>query len=255
MNLHITELVNKKDMPVSRTFSLNLDDPDTPGQIRIKLVIPKDVNERDGEKLAVVVMMPEEPGDQQVDNSWKCGLECFLASRSHVGVVRVDVRGSSGQGTKWQQSVRGRLGMRETQDLDQVIRFLAGLQYIDKDKIGVYGQAYGGFLVLNALLSNQPVLRNIRCGMSVSPITDWMYSTAFVAERLLGLPDMKDNWLEYERTTLVGRKDLTCLKSKHVMMVHGVADKKVLVENTMMMSKRMVDQNILFDQQVNICNI
>ena len=100
------------------------------------------------------------------------------------------------------------------------------------------------------MLSNQPVLSSIKCGLTVAPITNWRNTTTFMAERLLGMPSMKVSWLNYERTRLVERSDLTSLRNKQVRMVHGMTDKKVLLENTMMLSKRMVEQNIIFEQQV-----
>ena len=71
----------------------------------------------------------------------------------------------------------------------------------------------------------------------------------------MGLPGMKDSLLNYERTSLMEKRDLTNLRNKQVMLVHGMADRTVLLENTMMLSKRMVDENILFEQQVPLlCN-
>ena len=84
-------------MPVTQTISLKSEQVETPGLIRIKLVMPK--VEKDREQLAVVVMMDKTPGEQQVDHQWGCGLECYLASSSQVVVAMVDVRGSAGQGT------------------------------------------------------------------------------------------------------------------------------------------------------------
>ena len=66
----------------------------------------------------------------------------------------------------------------------------------------------------------------------------------------MGMPGMKDSCLNYEWTSLVERSDLTSLRNKQVKMVHGMTDKKVLLENTMMLSKRMVEENILFEQQL-----
>ena len=124
-NTHITQLVKERNMPVTQTISLKSEQAETPGLIRIKLVMPK--VEKDHEQLAVVVMMAKTPGEQQVDHQWGCRLECYLASSSQVVVAMVDVRGSAGQGTSWQQSVRGRLGVMESQDMEQVVRFLTGL--------------------------------------------------------------------------------------------------------------------------------
>ena len=46
------------------------------------------------------------------------------------------------------------------------------------------------------------------------------------------------------------RSDLTNLRNKKVMLFHGMADRRVLLENTIMLSKRMVEENLLFEQQV-----
>ena len=170
--------MKERDIPVTQTISLKSEQVETPGLLKIKLVMPK--VEKDHGQLAVVVMMAKTPGDQQVDHQWSCGLECYLASSSQVVVAMVDVRGSAGQGTRWQQSVRGRLGVMENQDMEQVVRFLTGLKYIDKSKIGVFGQGYGGFLALNAMLSNQPLLSSIKCGITVAPDTNWMFTSAFM---------------------------------------------------------------------------
>ena len=94
--------------------------------IRIKMVMPKTM--RDIEPLAVVVKMAETPGEQQVNHRWGCGLECYLVSNSNMVVAMVDVRGSAGQGSSWKQSIRGRLGVLEAQDMEQVVRFLMSLK-------------------------------------------------------------------------------------------------------------------------------
>ena len=64
------------------------------------------------------------------------------------------------------------------------------------------------------------------------------------------MPCMKDSLLNYKRTSLVDRSDLTNLNDKQMMLVHGMADRRILLQNTMMLSKRMVEENMLFEQQV-----
>ena len=51
-------------------------------------------------------------------------------------------------------------------------------------------------------------------------------------------------------THVVAREDLTCLRGKDLMLIHGMVDKKVLLKNTLLLSKILAQQNILFDQQV-----
>ena len=37
------------------------------------------------------------------------------------------------------------------------------------------------------MLSNQPLLSSIKCGPTVAPITNWRYTTTFMAKRLLDM--------------------------------------------------------------------
>ena len=247
-NNHINIMDKERDMPVTQDISIKKDFGKTSGQIRIKLVKPKNIKE--GDHIPVVLMMAETPGAQQVNQRWSCGLECYLVSSSNMVVAMVDVRGSTGQGHMWEQSIRGKLGVLETQDMEEVVKYLQGLDYIDQSKIGVYGKGYGGFLALNTMLSNLPVLNNIRCGLVIAPITQWLHTSSFVVERLMGMPDMVENLVNYEKASLVGREDLASLRSKEIMLIHGMLDRQVLVENTMMLTKKLVQENILFQQQV-----
>merc|ERR1719320_888969 len=109
--------------------------------------------------------------------------------------------GRSMEGIAWEQSIKDKLGIIEMEDMELVVRFLSSLKYINSEKIGVYGKEYGGFLALQTLLSNQPMLSRIRCGLAVAPITDWKYSNSFLTERLLGE--------EYGKVRVVAREDLT----------------------------------------------
>ena len=49
------------------------------------------------------------------------------------------------------------------------------------------------------------------------------------------------------------RGDLAGLRNKRLMLVHGMRDRRVLLENTMSLSERLVEENIMFQQKVWKC--
>ena len=45
------------------------------------------------------------------------------------------------------------------------------LHFIDKNRVGVWGWSYGGFVA--AMLLSQPNQDIFQCGISVAPVTSW----------------------------------------------------------------------------------
>ncbi|MFO1251202.1 MAG: S9 family peptidase [Inhella sp.] len=70
----------------------------------------------------------------------------LLASRGHV-VVQVNYHGSSGFGFAFRDSIMGRQGELELQDLEAVTDWLQRQPWVDGDRISASGGSYGGFLV------------------------------------------------------------------------------------------------------------
>ena len=52
------------------------------------------------------------------------------------------------------------------------------------------------------------------------------------------------------RPSLGARADLAGLRHKHVLVVHGAEDRRVLVQHTMALSRSLVKANIMFQQKV-----
>ena len=45
-------------------------------------------------------------------------------------------------------------------------------------------------------------------------------------------------------------KDMLGLASKELLLIHGSEDRRVLLENSLLFSQKLVEQNIIFQQQV-----
>lgn len=79
----------------------------------------------------------------------------------------------------------------------------------------------------------------------------WLSVPRFVSEGYLGA-EWNDSRarLGHHQTSLVTRADLSGLRAKSLMLVHGMRDARVSLENTVALSERLVQHNIMFKQKV-----
>lgn len=81
-----------------------------------------------------------------------------------IGVVMPNVRGSTGYGKTYQRKILRAWGQDDLRDFGSVHQFVADLEWVDSDRIGVYGGSYGGFAVLSCV-SRQP--ERWACGVDI----------------------------------------------------------------------------------------
>ena len=74
---------------------------------------------------------------------------------------------------------------------------------------------------------------------------------SFTAEKYFGLPDDPSSLVKYHTNSLLQRNDLQALNNKDLLVIHGSEDRKVLLQNSLALSQNLVDQNIIFQQQVS----
>nr|WP_230416043.1 prolyl oligopeptidase family serine peptidase [Micromonospora tarapacensis] len=78
------------------------------------------------------------------------GFYQFLLSRG-LAVFAPNVRGSSGYGRAYQESVYRDWGGVDLDDLADAVRYLREQSWVDRSRVGLFGGSYGGFLVLSCL--------------------------------------------------------------------------------------------------------
>src|SRR5258708_35351178 len=76
------------------------------------------------------------------------------------------------------------LGPTELADQVAGVNYLLSLGFVDKDRIGVHGWSYGGFLTLKLLLNAPGVFF---CGIAGAPVTRWLNYHSIYTERHIGL--------------------------------------------------------------------
>ena len=84
----------------------------------------------------------------------------------------------------------------------------------------------------------------------VSNILILNYSDSAYTERFMGMPTPESNWKGYTDSSLIGMAEY--IADNSLLLVHGTGDDNVHIQHSMMLSKELVNHNIIFRQQVNI---
>jgi len=116
------------------------DDRDIPAW----LYRPRDVNE----KLPVVLSIHGGPEAQE--RAIYNPLYQYLLSRG-IAVLATNIRGSTGYGKTYQRLVQRDWGGGDLKDWDHAVRWLHEQDWVDGERIGVFGGSYGGFAVLSCV--------------------------------------------------------------------------------------------------------
>ncbi len=183
----------------------------------------KPVNFDSQKKYPALMTQYSGPNSQEVKDSWNAGWEYYLASQGYV-VASVDGRGTAARGAQFRKCTYMQLGVLETKDQVEAAKYLGKQVFVDKDRIGIWGWSYGGFMTLNAMSTGEKIFK---AGIAVAPVTDWrLYNSAYT-ERFMRQP--KENNGGYDAGSPI--KHAANLNG-NVLIIHGTADDNVHVQNT-----------------------
>ena len=138
--------------------------------------------------------------------------------------MSVDGRGTAARGAEFRKCTYMQLGVLETRDQVEGAKYLGSLSYVDKNRIGIWGWSYGGFMTLNALSSDDKVFK---AGIAVAPVTDFRLYDATYTERFMRQP--KENNGGYDAGSPIKHAEKM---NGNLLIIHGTADDNVHVQNT-----------------------
>lgn len=218
------------DMPDISLGKLKTDDGTT--DLYYRIVKPTNFDEN--KKYPVIVYVYGGPHSQLVDNSWMGqvrGWDIYMAERGYI-VFTLDNRGTSFRGIDFENITHRRLGVVETEDQMTGVDYLLSLPYVDKDRIGVHGWSFGGFMTLNLMLRHPEIFK---VGVAGGPVTDWKYYEIMYGERYMDSP--QENPEGYEGSSMVNRaKDL----KGRLMLIHGDEDPVVVMQHSLQFLKSAI---------------
>jgi len=206
-------------------------------QFFARLIKPEGFDQ--AKKYPVIVNVYGGPHAQDVRNTWSgMNLDQVYAHQGYV-VWQMDNRGTIGRGHAFETPVFHRLGELELADQRAGIEYLLSRGFTDKDRIGVRGWSYGGFMTLNMLLRATDLFQ---AGFAGAPVTNWRNYDTIYTERYMGLPE--ENADGYRATALP--QYAAQLRGK-LMLAHNIEDDNVLFQNSLQMIDALETAGMQFE--------
>ncbi|CAG0917865.1 unnamed protein product [Notodromas monacha] len=247
LNNGLRERVAKIELPEIRRFDIPVDNG---FMAHVELLLPLYANTEEADifQYPLVVAMPQEPGEQQVTEEWDEIDWLFrLSVVKRWIVMRVDLRGSGGEGRAREAEVSRNIGRAETKDLQTVIRtLLAKFSFLNPEKICLCGWGISGFYVVRALAEDG--VEYFNCGIAVAPVANWMNADAYIGERIMGFPNLTENIVGYIENDV--RKMSPHIQGKDLLVIHGTADSTVLLHNSMSLFRALIQKNVIFHEMI-----
>lgn len=181
------------------------------------------------------------PGSQQVLDAFGISWETFMASQGYV-VVCVDGRGTGGRGADFEKCTYLNLGVKEARDQVETALYLGSLPYVDKNRIGIWGWSFGGYMTIMSMSEGTSVFK---AGVAVAAVTDWNYYDTVYGERFMRTP--QENAEGYKASSAFTRADKL---NGRLLLVHGMADDNVHYQNCAEYAEHLVQLGKQFDMQV-----
>jgi len=183
------------------------------------------------------------PGSQTVRNSWGRGSTWYqMLAQKGIIIVSVDNRGTGARGEEFKKMTYLQLGKYETIDQIEAAKYLGSLDYVDANRIGIWGWSYGGYMTLSCLTKGA---NYFSMGIAVAPVTTWRYYDNIYTERFMQTPQENPNGFDDNSPINHVEK----LKG-NLLLIHGTADDNVHVQNSIDFISAMVSANKPFDMQL-----
>jgi len=215
---------------------------DKGNELNAWILKPKDFDA--SKKYPVLMYQYSGPGSQQVNNDWNSADDYWfqmLAQQGYI-VACVDGRGTGFKGAAFKKATQLQLGKYEVEDQIDAAKVIGNYPYVDKNRIGIWGWSYGGFMASNCLLKGADVFK---MAIAVAPVTNWRFYDSIYTERYMQTP--QENPSGYDDNSPINH--VGKLKGKY-LLIHGSADDNVHVQNTMQMIEALVQANKQFDSQI-----
>ena len=132
-----------------------------------------------------------------------------------------------------------KLGELETKDQIEAAQYLGGLSYVDKFRIGIWGWSFGGYMTALCLTKGAEIFK---MGVSVAPVSNWRFYDTVYTERYLRTPQENPNGYDDNSPINFVKK----LKGR-LLLVHGMLDDNVHLQNSTEMVKALIEENKNFD--------
>lgn len=156
----------------------------------------------------------------------------LLVQQGYV-VLDMDYRASAGYGRDWRTAIYRQMGTPELEDMSVAVDWLEKNHGVDRERIGVYGGSYGGFLTLMALFKEPDLFA---CGAALRPVTDWAHYNHSYTSNILNTPEE-----DPEAFAASSPIEFAAGLEKPLLICHGMIDSNVLAKDSIRLTQRLIE--------------
>jgi len=220
------------DFTLGETQLFTIKSTDSTLDLSCRMILPPHFDKT--KKYPAIIYVYGGPHSQLISQRWKGGVQMwqhYMAQKGYI-MFTLDNRGTSYRGADFEQIIHRELGKYEMQDQMQAYDFLSAQDYIDANRIGVFGWSFGGFMT-TSLMTHYP--EAFKVGVAGGPVIDWSNYEVMYGERYMDMP--QENPEGYEKTNLTNyAKNL----QGRLLMIHGGQDPVVVWQHSQKFARQCV---------------
>jgi len=156
----------------------------------------------------------------------------LLVAQGYV-VLDLDYRASEGYGRDWRTAIYRWMGKPELEDYLDGIDWAVANRQVDRDRVGIYGGSYGGFMTFVALFKAPGTFK---AGAALRPVSDWSQYNHEYTSNILNTPELDPE--AYARSSPIefpqGLQD-------HLLIAHGMIDDNVFFKDSVMLAQKLIE--------------
>ena len=200
-----------------------------------KIYLPAD---HDPAKRYPAVMFVHGAGyTQNADFGWpyyfREGMFHNLLTQQGYVVIDMDFRASEGYGRDWRTAIYRRMGVPELEDFRDGIDYLVENYGVERDRVGVYGGSYGGFMAFVAMFKAPGLFQ---AGAAIRPVSDWTHYNHGYTSNILNTPgiDPEAYYISSPINFVEGLED-------PLLILAGMQDDNVFFQDSVFVVQRLIE--------------
>jgi len=195
------------------------------------------------QKYPVIFYVYGEPAGSTVQDNWGGGdlFHQFMAQQGYI-VMSVDNRGTkTPRGKAWRKCVYEKIGITASFDQrDAAMKIQEMFDFVDPDRIGIWGWSGGGQMTLNCMFRFPEVYKT---GIAVAFVSHQKLYDTIYQERYMGLPSTNPDG--YEDGSPINH---AYKLEGNLLIVHGTGDDNVHYQSTEWLVNELVKHKKIFYQ-------
>ena len=155
----------------------------------------------------------------------------LLVQQGYV-VIDMDFRASAGYGRDWRTAIYQRMGTPELEDYEDGLDWLVANANVDKNRVGIYGGSYGGFMAFMALFKSD----KFAAGAALRPVADWAHYNHGYTSNILNTPEVDPD--AYARSSPI---EFAAGLKRPLLICSGILDDNVFFQDSVRMVQKLIE--------------